>query len=42
VVRIIEEAGINRKNAFYLLKPLIDETLSNIEKVGAQKALSSP
>ena len=39
-IRIIEEAGINRQNAFNLLKPLIEGTLSNIEKVGAQKALT--
>jgi hypothetical protein len=29
------------QNAFILLKPLIEETLSNIERVGAQKALNS-
>jgi len=41
-IRLIEEAGINRQDAFNLLKPLIDGTLSNIEKVGVQKALTGP
>jgi len=41
-IRLIEEAGINRQDAFNLLKPLIDGTLSNIKKVGVQKALTGP
>ena len=41
-IRLIEEAGINRQDAFNLLKPLIDGTLSNIERVGVQKALTGP
>jgi predicted short-subunit dehydrogenase-like oxidoreductase (DUF2520 family) len=41
-IRLIEKAGINREDAFHLLKPLIDGTLSNIEKVGVQKALTGP
>jgi predicted short-subunit dehydrogenase-like oxidoreductase (DUF2520 family) len=41
-IRLIEEAGINRKDAFNLLKPLIEGTLSNIGKVGVQKALTGP
>jgi predicted short-subunit dehydrogenase-like oxidoreductase (DUF2520 family) len=41
-VRLIEEAGVNRQDAFKLLKPLIEGTLSNIEKVGIQKALTGP
>jgi predicted short-subunit dehydrogenase-like oxidoreductase (DUF2520 family) len=39
-IRRIGEAGINRQNAFNLLKSLIEEKLSNIEKAGAQKALT--
>jgi len=41
-VRLIEEAGVKRQDAFNLLKPLIEGTLSNIEKVGVQKALTGP
>ena len=41
-IRLIEEAGINRREAFNLLKPLIDGTLSNIKKVGIHKALTGP
>ena len=41
-VQLIEEAGINRQDAFNLLKPLIEGTLFNIEKVGVQKALTGP
>jgi predicted short-subunit dehydrogenase-like oxidoreductase (DUF2520 family) len=40
--RLIEDAGIDRQDAFNLLKPLIHGTLSNIEKVGVQKALTGP
>jgi predicted short-subunit dehydrogenase-like oxidoreductase (DUF2520 family) len=41
-VQLIQEAGIDRKDAFSLLKPLIEGTLSNIEKVGVRKALTGP
>ena len=41
-VRLIEEAGVNRQDAFNLLKPLIEGTLSNIGNVGVQKALTGP
>jgi len=41
-IRLIEEAGINRQDAFNLLKPLIEGTLSNIGNVGIQKALTGP
>jgi predicted short-subunit dehydrogenase-like oxidoreductase (DUF2520 family) len=41
-VQLIQEAGIDRKDAFNLLKPLIEGTLSNIEKVGVRKALTGP
>jgi predicted short-subunit dehydrogenase-like oxidoreductase (DUF2520 family) len=41
-VQLIQEAGIHRKDAFNLLKPLIEGTLSNIEKVGVRKALTGP
>lgn len=37
---LIEEAGINRQDAFIVLKSLIEGTLSNIEKIGVQKALT--
>ena len=41
-IRLIEEAGIKRQDAFNLLKPLIEGTLSNIGKVGVKKALTGP
>ncbi len=41
-VRLMEEAGVNRQDAFNLLKPLIEGTLSNIGKVGIKKALTGP
>jgi predicted short-subunit dehydrogenase-like oxidoreductase (DUF2520 family) len=41
-VQLIEKAGIDRQDAFNLLKPLIEGTLSNIEKVGVRKALTGP
>jgi len=41
-VQLIEEAGVSRQDAFNLLKPLIEGTLSNIGKVGVQKALTGP
>ena len=41
-IRLIGEAGVDRQDAFNLLKPLIEGTLSNIEKVGARDALTGP
>jgi predicted short-subunit dehydrogenase-like oxidoreductase (DUF2520 family) len=41
-VQLMEETGVNRQDAFRLLKPLIEGTLSNIEKVGVRKALTGP
>lgn len=41
-VQLMEDAGINRQEAFNLLKPLIEGTLSNIGNVGVQKALTGP
>lgn len=41
-IRLIEEAGVHRQDAFNLLKPLIEGTLSNIGNVGIQKALTGP
>ncbi|MEA3279377.1 MAG: Rossmann-like and DUF2520 domain-containing protein [Thermodesulfobacteriota bacterium] len=40
--RLIETAGISGRDAFKVLKPLIESTLSNIEKVGISKALTGP
>jgi predicted short-subunit dehydrogenase-like oxidoreductase (DUF2520 family) len=40
--RLIEPAGVSKSEAFKLLKPLIDGTLSNIEKVGIPEALTGP
>jgi len=41
-IRLIGEAGVEGQDAFNLLKPLIEGTLSNIEKVGTQDALTGP
>jgi predicted short-subunit dehydrogenase-like oxidoreductase (DUF2520 family) len=41
-IRLIGEAGVDRQDAFNLLKPLIEGTLSNIEKIGARDALTGP
>ena len=41
-IRLIQEAGVHRLDAFNLLKPLIEGTLSNIGNVGVQKALTGP
>jgi predicted short-subunit dehydrogenase-like oxidoreductase (DUF2520 family) len=41
-IRLIQEAGVHRQDAFNLLKPLIEGTLSNIGNVGVQKALTGP
>ncbi len=39
---LIEAAGIPKKEALKVLKPLIEGTLSNIEKVGIPEALTGP
>ncbi len=40
--RLIGAAGITGKQAFQVLKPLVEGTLSNIEKVGIPEALTGP
>ncbi len=40
--KLIEKAGISSDQAFKVLKPLIDGTISNIEKVGIPEALTGP
>jgi predicted short-subunit dehydrogenase-like oxidoreductase (DUF2520 family) len=40
--RLIGAAGITGQDAFNVLKPLIDGTLSNVEKVGIPEALTGP
>ncbi len=40
--RLIGTAGISGRDAFKVLKPLIENTLSNIEQVGISKALTGP
>ena len=40
--RLIHTAGIAGKDAFRVLKPLIDGTLANIENVGIPAALTGP
>ena len=40
--RLIYAAGISAQSAFNVLKPLIDGTLANIEKVGIPQALTGP
>ncbi len=40
--RLIEAAGIDRRDAFGVLKPLIDGTLANVEAVGIPEALTGP
>lgn len=40
--KLIETAGISDRDAFKVLKPLIENTLSNIEQVGISKALTGP
>jgi len=40
--RLINTAGIAGKDAFKVLKPLIDGTLANIDKVGIPTALTGP
>ncbi len=40
--RLIGQAGISEQNAFDVLKPLVQGTLSNIEQTGIEKALTGP
>jgi len=40
--KLIKDAGVPADQAFKLLKPLIDGTLSNIETVGIPQALTGP
>ena len=40
--KLIGEAGIAGQDAFNVLKPLIEGTLSNVEKVGIPEALTGP
>jgi predicted short-subunit dehydrogenase-like oxidoreductase (DUF2520 family) len=40
--RLINAAGIDSQDAFRVLRPLIDGTLANIEKVGIPAALTGP
>ena len=40
--RLIEAAGVPRPEALKILKPLIEGTLANIEKVGIPQALTGP
>jgi predicted short-subunit dehydrogenase-like oxidoreductase (DUF2520 family) len=40
--RLIGTAGISSSDAFSVLKPLVDGTLSNIEKAGTTAALTGP
>ncbi|OQY11489.1 MAG: hypothetical protein B6I31_04840 [Desulfobacteraceae bacterium 4572_19] len=40
--KLIEKAGVAEKDAFKVLGPLINGTLSNVEKVGVRKALTGP
>lgn len=41
-IQLMGEAGIKKQDAFNLLKPLIEGTLSNIKKVGTHDALTGP
>ncbi len=40
--KLIGQAGISDQNAFDVLNPLVQGTLSNIEKAGVEKALTGP
>lgn len=41
-LKMLKAAGINETDGFTILKPLIDGTLNNIEKVGIPEALTGP
>lgn len=41
-LKLLEAAGIEPADGFKILKPLIDGTLSNIEKIGIPEALTGP
>lgn len=40
--RLIQQAGIPQEEAFSVLKPLVQGTLANIERVGVHQALTGP
>lgn len=40
--RLIQQAGVPLQEAFAVLKPLIDGTLANIDRVGVHQALTGP
>lgn len=40
--RLIQQAGVPPEEAFAVLKPLIEGTLSNIDRVGVHQALTGP
>ena len=40
--RLIQQAGVSPEEAFPVLKPLIEGTLSNIDRVGIENALTGP
>jgi predicted short-subunit dehydrogenase-like oxidoreductase (DUF2520 family) len=40
--RLIQQAGVKPDEAFSVLKPLIEGTLANIDRVGVQQALTGP
>lgn len=41
-LRLIEQAGVSPDESFSVLKPLIDGTLANIDRVGVHQALTGP
>ncbi|MFZ5573251.1 MAG: Rossmann-like and DUF2520 domain-containing protein [Thermodesulfobacteriota bacterium] len=41
-IALLQEAGIPRQEAFSVLKPLLQGTLANIEKLGVDAALTGP
>ncbi len=41
-LRLIQQAGVPHEDAFAVLKPLIEGTLSNIDRVGVHQALTGP
>ncbi len=41
-LKMLKTAGINEADGFTILKPLIDGTLNNIEKIGIPEALTGP
>jgi predicted short-subunit dehydrogenase-like oxidoreductase (DUF2520 family) len=41
-IRLMKTAGVSADEAFGVLKPLVEGTLTNIEKVGIPQALTGP